>query len=159
MHPSDRLRIATKDDAPLVARLINVAFRVEHSFKAGDRTSPEGVVRLMSTGEFLVLDGDDGVPVVAVYVTRNNGRGYFGMLSVDPSLQGQGLAKQVIAEIEDRCRREGCHAMDIYVVDLRTELPDYYRRLGYVESGTRDFPEPAELTRPAHLIVMSKALI
>ena len=112
----------------------------------------------MSAGEFLVLDGGDGAPVVAVYVTRNNGRGYFGMLSVDPRLQGQGLAKQVIAEVEDRCRRAGCHVMDIYVVDLRTELPGYYRKLGYVESGTRDFPEPTELTRPACLIVMSKAL-
>ena len=84
----------------------------------------------MSAGEFLVLDGSDGAPVVAVYVTRNNGRGYFGMLSVDPRLQGQGLAKQVIAEVEDRCRRAGCHVMDIYVVDLRTELPGYYRKLG-----------------------------
>lgn len=158
MPPPDRLRIATPDDAPAVARLINLAFLVENSFKAGDRTSPEGVVALMSKGEFLVLDGDDGAPVVAVYVTRNNGRGYFGMLSVDPRLQGQGLARQVIAEIEDRCRRQGCHAMDIYVVDLRTELPGYYRKLGYVESGTRDFPEPTELTRPARLIVMSKAL-
>ena len=158
MPPSDRLRIATADDAPAVARLINLAFRVENSFKAGERTSPEGVVALMGTGEFLVLDGSDGGPVVAVYVTRNDGRGYFGMLSVDPGLQGQGLAKQVIAEVEDRCRRQGCHTMDIYVVDLRTELPDYYRRLGYAESGTRDFPEPTELTRPARLIVMSKAL-
>lgn len=158
MPPPDRLRIATADDAPAVARLINVAFRVEHSFKVGDRTSPEGVVALMSKGQFLVLDGDDGALAVAVYVTRNNGRGYFGMLSVDPRLQGQGLAKQVIAEVEDRCRRQGCHAMDIYVVDLRTELPGYYRKLGYVESGTRDFPEPTELTRPARLIVMSKAL-
>lgn len=158
MPPPDRLRIATADNAPAVARLINVAFRVEHSFKVGDRTSSEGVVALMSKGEFLVLDGDDGALAVAVYVTRNNGRGYFGMLSVDPRLQGQGLAKQVIAEVEDRCRRQGCHAMDIYVVDLRTELPGYYRKLGYVESGTRDFPEPTELTRPARLIVMSKAL-
>lgn len=158
MELPDRLRVATTDDATPLARLINLAFRVEHSFKAGDRTSPEGVVALMSKGEFLVLDGSDGAPAVTVYVTQGDGRGYFGMLSVDPRLQGQGLGRQVIAEVEDRCRRQGCHAMDIYVVDLRTELPDYYRRLGYVESGTRDFPESAELTRPARLIVMSKTL-
>jgi ribosomal protein S18 acetylase RimI-like enzyme len=154
----DRLRIATADEAPALARLVNLAFRVEDFFKAGDRTSPEGVLALMNTGEFLVLDGEDGAPRVTVYVTRNNGRGYFGMLSVDPRLQGQGLAKQVITEVEDRCRRAGCHAIDIYVVDLRAELPGYYRKLGYVESGTREFPDPEELTRPVHLIVMSKAL-
>ena len=49
-----RLRVATTDEATPLARLINLAFRVEHSFKAGDRTSPEGVVALMSKGEFLV---------------------------------------------------------------------------------------------------------
>jgi GNAT superfamily N-acetyltransferase len=156
--PSDRLRIATPEEAPALARLINLAFRVELFFKAGERTSAEGVVALMRTGEFLVLDGDDGAPTAVVYVSRNDRRAYFGMLSVEPRLQGQGLAKHIIAEVEDRCRRAGCDAMDIYVVNLRAELPGYYHKLGYVESGTREFPEPEELIRPCHLIVMSKAL-
>jgi predicted N-acetyltransferase YhbS len=158
MDASDRLRVATREDAPAVARLINEAFRVEAFFKAGDRTTPGDVLELMTTGEFLVLDGDAGDPVAVVYVSRHNGRGYFGMLSVDRQLRGQGVAKRVIAEVEQRCRRAGCHALDINVVNLRTELPDYYAKLGYVESGTREFPEPSELTQPAHLIIMSKAL-
>src|SRR5262245_65986135 len=73
MPSPTQLRTATPADAPAVARLINLAFRVEDFFKAGDRTSPEGVTALMNKGEFLVLDGDDGLPVVAVYVTRING--------------------------------------------------------------------------------------
>ena len=91
-------------------------------------------------------------------VRRHEGRGYFGMLSVDPRRQGQGLGGRVVAEVEDRCRRAGCRVMDIYVVSLRTELPGYYRKLGYVESGTKDFPEPQDLTHPCHLIIMTKAL-
>lgn len=158
MPVADRLRVATADDAPAIARLINHAFEVETFFKVGDRTSLEGVAALMAKGEFLVLDGDDGVPAVAVYLTRKDGRGYFGMLSVAPRLQGRGIAKQVIAEIEDRCRRTGCHVLDIYVVNLRTELPGYYRKLGYEVTGTLDFPDPEELTQPVHLIVMSKDL-
>jgi hypothetical protein len=48
--------------------------------------------------------------------------------------------------------------VDISVVDLRTELPPFYRRLGYVETGTAPFPDPAKAKRPCHFILMSKPL-
>ena len=66
MPVSDRLRIATLEEAPALARLINEAFRVESFFKAGDRTSAAGIVHLMEEVEFLVLDGEDGAPTVTV---------------------------------------------------------------------------------------------
>ena len=55
-------------------------------------------------------------------------------------------------------RALGCAGVDISVVDLRTELPPFYRRLGYVETGTAPFPDPERATRACHLIVMSKEL-
>jgi GNAT superfamily N-acetyltransferase len=157
-HPPDSLRTATPADAPALARVINEAFRVEAFFKAGDRTTATGVVDMMATGDFLVFDGEDGAPAACVYVTRRDGRGYFGMLSVDPRVQKRGLARRMIGAVEERCRRAGCHTIDIHVVNLRTELPPYYRSLGYVESGTLPFPDPSRATRPCHMIVMTKTL-
>src|SRR5262245_23709153 len=125
-HPPDPLRLATPDDAPALARVINAAFRVEAFFKAGNRTSAAAVVGMMATGEFLMLDGEDGTPAACVYVQRSGGRAYFGMLSVDPRMQGRGLGREIVAAVEERCRRAGCHAMDILVVNLRTELPGFY---------------------------------
>jgi len=49
--------------------------------------------------------------------------------------------------------------VDITVVDLRTELPPFYHRLGYVETGTAPFPSTGRATRPCHFILMSKRLI
>ena len=158
VYPSVRFRTATPEDAPAVARLINQAFRVEDFFKTCDRTSAAGIVEMMADGEFLLLDNEDGAPMVAVFVSHTDGRGYFGMLSVDPRMQGRGLAHRVIDAVEDRFRRAGCHSIDIHMVSLRTELPGFYHNLGYVESGTKPFPRPEELTRPCHLIVMTKAL-
>jgi hypothetical protein len=43
-------------------------------------------------------------------------------------------------------------------VDLRTELPPFYRRLGYEQTGTAPFSDPEKATRPCHFILMSKAL-
>jgi ribosomal protein S18 acetylase RimI-like enzyme len=153
------MRIATPDDADALARLINEAFAVEMFFKRGDRTSPDNVRDLMLDGEFLILDGDDGAPVACVFVKQEGSRGYFGMLSVAPALQGRGLAPQIIAEVEERLRQGGCDALDIYVINLRTELPPYYRKLGYVELRTIPFPEPDNATLPCHIIVMTKSLV
>ena len=152
------MRIATPNDADALAQLINQAFAVEMFFKRGDRTSPDDVRSLMRDGEFFVHDREDGSPAASVFVKHTNGRGYFGMLSVAPDMQGRGLARQIIAEVEDRLRRAGCDALDIYVVNLRTELPPFYRKLGYVESGTTAFPHPDEATQPCHIIVMTKDL-
>ena len=94
----------------------------------------------------------------AVYVDTRGDTGYFGMLSIDPAHQGQGLGSQLIAAAEDHCRKAGCTEIEIDVVSLRTELPAFYRRFGYAESGTRPFPEPEFAKLPCHLIVMTKPL-
>jgi GNAT superfamily N-acetyltransferase len=80
------------------------------------------------------------------------------MLSVDPSRQGEGLGRLLVAAAEDRCRREGCRMMEIHVVDLRQELPPIYRRLGYVEVGTEPFTETERTRQAARFIVMTKPL-
>lgn len=49
--------------------------------------------------------------------------------------------------------------MDLRVVNLREELPAFYRWLGYVEDGTEEFP-PSEVTKlPCHFIRMTKAFV
>lgn len=149
------LRTASVEDAADLARVINAAFVVEAFFKIGDRTNPDEIVELMkSGGEFLVLDDLVG----CVYLKCSADRAYFGMLSIDPARQGRGLGRQLIEAAERRARARGCRFMDIHIVNLREELPAYYRRLGYVERGTLPFSHPGRASRPCHFIVMSKPL-
>ena len=51
-----------------------------------------------------------------------------------------------------------CRYMELHVVNLRTELPPYYRKLGYDEQGTGPFPDPETATQPCHFVVMRKRL-
>ena len=85
-------------------------------------------------------------------------RGYFGMLSVDPARQGQGLRRALVAAAEARCQAAGCHGMEIEVVNVRTEMPPFYNRLGYTPESTRAFPSDERVTQPCHFIVMAKPL-
>jgi hypothetical protein len=49
--------------------------------------------------------------------------------------------------------------MDLRTVNVREELPAFYRRAGYTETGTEPFPPEANPRLPCHFIVMSKTLV
>lgn len=159
MTTDPRYRIARFADAPALVRLINSAYRVEAFFLVGDRTSaPEVVAKLGApASDFLVID-DAGGLAGAVHVEVRGERGYFGLLSVDPSHQGQGLGRVLVEAAEAHCRAAGCLALDIDVVNLRTELPPFYAKFGFRPTGVTPFPAPAKLKQPVHLVVMSKPL-
>ena len=112
---------------------------------------------LLQRGRFLVL-ADDGALRGCVYVEISGDRGYFGMLSVDPSRQRLGLGRRLVEASEQFCRDAGCTSMELHVVSLRAELPPFYRKLGYEETGTQEFSPTEEWTQPCHFIVMMKRL-
>jgi GNAT superfamily N-acetyltransferase len=152
-----RLCIAEEADAEAIFRLINAAFQVERFLFDADRITMEEVRSRFLTGKF-ILATENGVPAGCVYIEPGDERAYLGLLSVDPARQRSGLGKALMSAAEDRCRAAGCRFMDLRIVNLRTELPPYYRKLGYVENGTAPFPDDAHPKLPCHFIVMSKPL-
>lgn len=157
MPTPPQIRLAEPVDAPALARLVNDAFRSERFFIAADRTNSQKVLALMEKGTFLMLF-ENNMLAGCVYTEIRGERGYFGMLAVDPEQQRSGIGTALIKAAEDRCRSAGCRFMDLTFVNVRQELPAYYRRHGYSENGTLPFP-PEQVTKiPVHLIRMSKAL-
>lgn len=150
-------RIAQLEDAENIARLVNVAFRPERFFIDHDRTNPEKVRALLQKGKFLLAE-EAGALAGCVYVEVRGERGYFGLLAVDPALQRLGLGSRLVAAAEEYCRAAGCQFMDLTIVNLRAELPGFYHRFGYVESGTLPFPSEQQANQPCHLVRMSKPL-
>lgn len=159
-------RIATLADVPELVRVINLAYRVEADMFHGARTSTQDVRERLArpNATFLALDDDaaDSPPgrlIGAVYVEMRERRGYFGMLAVDPSKQGQGLGRVLVRCVEEHCARAGCLDLDLDVVDLRTELPGFYNALGFTPTGAIPYPRPSETKQPVHLIQMTKPLV
>ena len=152
-----KTRTAKTEDAGEIALLVNVAFRPERFFIDADRTNPEKVRALLQKGNFLLAEQGGGL-IGCVYVELRGERGYFGLLAVDPARQRSGLGSGLVAAAEQFCRAAGCQFMDLTIVNLRTELPAFYNRLGYVESGTLPFPPDQSPNQPCHLVKMSKAL-
>jgi GNAT superfamily N-acetyltransferase len=109
---------------------------------------------------FLAIDDDEAAGLAGcVWMEVRGDRGYFGMLAVDPERQGRGLGRTLIAAVEAYCRTAGCRFLDISVVNLRTELPGFYSQFGFAPYGTAPFHDVDKLTRPAHLVLMTKPLV
>lgn len=147
-------RIATPDDAEALMRLINAAFVVERFFIDVERVRLDEVRELQERGVFLVAAEMEA----CVYVEIRAGRGYFGLLSVDPARQGNGLGRALVDAAEQYCRERGCRWIDLRVVSVREELAPFYRKLGYSESGTEPFVSEFPTKMPVHLVKMEKVL-
>ncbi len=132
------IRTATSDDIPAIAALVNDAFRVE-DFLEGSRTDEQNIRSSMEKGSFFVLEGSANRIAASIYVELRGERAYFGMLAVEPSLQGQGIGGRMIELAETYSREHGCHFMDLTVLSPRKQLPAFYRKLGYSQIGTEAF--------------------
>jgi predicted N-acetyltransferase YhbS len=152
-----QLRAGELKDADAIARLVNEAFRPERFFIDGDRTNPQNVRELINKGKFLLAEDGEGI-VGYVYFEPRGEHWYLGLLSVDPSRQGDGLGALLMTAAENHAWSAGALVMDLRIVNLRTELPGFYRRLGYEETGTAPLPPDASVKQPCHFIQMSKKL-
>lgn len=156
-----QLRLAEVQDAEAIMTVINSAFRHAEAFLIDrDRIDLETVRSLLEKGKFLVAAdaGDDGVLAGCVYVEPRGERAYLGLLSVDPKRQKAGLGSQLMNASENYCAQSGCRFMDLRIVNVRRELPVFYRRRGYVETGTAPFTSGLNPKVPCHFVEMSKPL-
>lgn len=152
-------RFAEEKDVPRVTALVNEAFQVERFFKLDDRLDEAHAYEYFRQGRFLLAE-EDGELAGSVYVELQGERGYLGMLSIDPARQKQGLGGRLMAAAEEFAREMGAREMDLRVVNLRTELPPIYEKLGYRIAGTEPIPEEmrSRVKEPCHFVRMVKKL-
>ena len=152
-----RLDIAGTEDLEAATALINAAFRVEWFFIERDRIHIDAVRELSQKGQFILVRDGDGL-AGCVYVECKGGRAYIGLLSVDPGRQRAGIGSRLMHAAEEHGRKAGCRFADLRIVNIRRELPAFYDRLGYRETGTAPFTPGIATKLPCHFVEMTKAL-
>jgi N-acetylglutamate synthase-like GNAT family acetyltransferase len=151
-------RLAEPRDAEAITALINVAFRKAEGFLIDRaRIDLDSVREFLKKGKFLLAQGESSL-LGCAYIEPRGDRAYLGLLSVDPTRQKAGLGSQIMTACEEHCAKIGCRFMDLRIVNVREELPHFYRRLGYTETGTEPFPPGLEPKIPCPFIIMSKPL-
>src|SRR5215469_3866527 len=147
-------RHATVSDVPAIVRLVESAYRGEASRAGwtteadlldGQRTDAVAVAEMLREpgGTVLLAEEQGGQLVGCCRLERQpGGQAYFGMFSVQPVRQGEGVGRQLLAEAE-RIARDDWAATTIVmtVIAQRTELIAWYERRGYRATGeTQPFP-------------------
>ena len=144
---------AELSDAAAVAELVNSAYRGETS-RAGWTTeadlldglritTPE-IAALIKREDAFVLVGvlrDQVVASIACERLENTAK--FGLIAVKPTLQNKGYGREMIQAAEAITAREWRVAgFYMSVITLRTELIEFYERLGFERTGQfEDFPQ------------------
>ena len=140
-------RTASIQDAPIITHLVNSAYRGEYSKKGwtteadlieGQRTDQDSVIKMIeSNGEQIELAFDDSNHLLGcVSIKRENlDTLYFGMLTVDPILQGSGMGKKILLHLENLARKEERTKIRLTVIPQRLELIAFYERRGFKATG------------------------
>jgi ribosomal protein S18 acetylase RimI-like enzyme len=146
-------RRADGADVPAIVALVESAYRGEVSRTGwtteadlldGQRTDAEAVADILRSQGSTVLLAEAGGDLRACcqLEQRPPAVAYFGMFSVQPTGQGQGVGRQLLAEAERIARDEwGATTMIMTVLAQRVELIEWYERRGYRRTGEqRPFP-------------------
>ncbi|MDQ8044491.1 MAG: GNAT family N-acetyltransferase [Solirubrobacteraceae bacterium] len=162
-------RFATTVDVPAIHALVESAYRGEASEQGwtseshllgGQRIDEGMLVDLLSTPGALVVLVERDARLVAccelrgpigtigddpAIVTPDDGpvgAAYFGMFAVDPTLQGDGIGREVLAEAERIAASQlGATRMEMTVIEQRGALVGWYERRGYARTGeVKPFP-------------------
>lgn len=147
-----QFRRAQAADVPRIVALVESAYRgdvsrtgwtTEADLLDGQRTDPEEIASLCTSDSARIVLASDGYELLGSVVLAPEAGGlYLGMLSVQPTLQGRGVGRALLAEAERIAHDEG-HGTRIRmtVIGQRSELIAWYVRNGYRVTGRREpFP-------------------
>jgi ribosomal protein S18 acetylase RimI-like enzyme len=146
-------RHATPADVAAIVQLVESAYRGEASRTGwtteadlldGQRTDAEAVTEMLRDPVSALLLAEEAGQLVGCcrLERRPGGEAYFGMFSVQPLRQGEGVGRQLLAEAERLARDDwAATAMVMTVITQRAELIAWYERRGYRRTGeTEPFP-------------------
>ena len=149
------LRLATLEDAEVLALLINRAYRgdssrqgwtTEANLLTGSRINAQEVRDIIASPKDVYLVGEDqGKMIACVNLSQTEKGGYLGTFVIDPNEQARGLGKSFMQAAEAFVKNNWkLDTMWLTVITVREELIAYYERRGYIRTG-RFSPFPVHL--------------
>jgi ribosomal protein S18 acetylase RimI-like enzyme len=141
-------RSAMAADVPALVALVNSAYRgdssragwtTEADLLGGQRIDVEGLTEMIAApGHVVLLHDQDHVPVACVHLERTGEDCYLGMLTIRPTMQGNGLGRRLLETAEHwAIEHWSSRSMHMTVIVQRIELIAWYERRGYSRTGER----------------------
>jgi ribosomal protein S18 acetylase RimI-like enzyme len=151
-HSPVRFRRATTGDVASIVALVESAYRGEASragwtteadFLDGQRTDAEEIAEVITSDDKrIVLATQDESLAGSVLLAREPDALHVGMFAVRPALQGHGLGRALLEEVERIATSEAlASTLRMRVIGQRVELIAWYERRGFRRTGRHEpFP-------------------
>ena len=147
---NSKIRICTKKDARVLAEITRKSFQ-----DVADRfgLTPENAPRHPSncTVDWIRNDMEDGVIYFAIEKENcvvgcvalekaNSEVCYLERLAVLPNQRRRGFGKSLVNHVLSEAELLGVNYVSIGIIAEQAELKDWYKRLGFVEGESKEFP-------------------
>jgi len=138
------LRPGTRADAPAIATTIAAAF-LQYRGKlipesSAFRETPDTITAELENGGGAIVAERNGQMLACVLTQPMEGDLYFGRLAVLPEARGLGLAKRLIAAVEDEARARGLPGVRLGVRIALEANQRLFNSLGYREISREAHP-------------------
>lgn len=137
MSDSISLRRAGPADAQRLAETIAAAFEQYRGKLVPEsgafRETAQGIATELTNGAGAIIAERNGAVLGCVMTRLEQGDLYLGRLSVLPAARGEGLARRLIAAVEDDARARGLPGVRLGVRVVLTENQRLFQSLGYRE--------------------------
>lgn len=151
------IRTCAKNDIPVLVDVIQQSFlTVAERFGLTQENAPRHPSNC--TADWIQKDMDRGV----IYFVIESGNSILGCIALElansevcylerlavlPGYREHGFGKTLVNHVLCRARGLGAHRVDIGIIAQDVELKDWYRRIGFVEGETKEFPHlPFQVT-------------
>lgn len=130
------VRPARGDDLAAIERIVNWAYE-RYVERIGREPAPMLDDYALKLREATVLVAEDGVLVGVIVLSARSDHLLIENVAVDPSRQGQGVGRALLAVAERHAAELGLGELRLYTNAAMTENLRFYPRLGYVEVARR----------------------
>ncbi len=146
---SDRIRPCTRQDIDVLVGTIRGAFRdvaerfgltKENCPKHPSNCTADWIEKDMDRGvTYFTLESDGRVAGCVALERVRPGLCNLERLAVLPDQRKRGFGKALVSHVLSEAVKHGCHEVRIGVIADQVELKDWYRRIGFVETESREF--------------------
>ena len=148
---SSKIRICTKEDAQVLAKTIRSSFQgvadrfdltQENASRHPSNCTADWIRNDIKRGvAYFAIENRDHVVGCVALERANTDVCYLERLGVLPDDRGRGFGKALAEHALSQARRLGVNYVSVGVIAEHTELKDWYKKLGFVEGESKEFPD------------------
>jgi N-acetylglutamate synthase-like GNAT family acetyltransferase len=145
-----KIRTCTEKDAQVLAEIIRSSFRdvaerlsltQENAPRYASNCTADWIRKDMEDGvTYFVIENEEHVVGCVAFEQANSQVCYLERLAVLPNQRRRGFGKGLVEHTLSEARLLGVNYISIGIIAEQTELKNWYKKLGFVEGESKEFP-------------------